>query len=146
MPDISALGLKKRVNKEGKLELVDKDPSGKEYIALTCAGKEVTPEDEKFLRVSDTQHSTPRQFVDFFQERSLNAQRDRQNDAFSLEMEDAALRVRREGDDAFGCTSAGYGPGDRNGHHTYRKRLFVFDKNGKIKKVSEETITVKGGP
>ena len=140
MADISSLGLKRRLNTEGRLELVDKAPNGKEYVALTCAGKEVTPEDEKFLRVSDTQHSTPRQFVDFFQERSLNAQRDRQNDAFSLEMEDAALRVRREGDDAFGCTGAGCGPGDRNGHRIFRKRLFVFNKDGKIEQVSEETI------
>lgn len=59
-------GLKKKPRKDGKVDLVGKDATGREYVARTTEQNGVTERDLQILSVGNRETSSPDKFVEFY--------------------------------------------------------------------------------
>lgn len=57
----------RRRQKDGRCEVVGKDDTGKEYVARTCEGSNVTDRDLQILAVGNRDNSTAREVVKFYE-------------------------------------------------------------------------------
>ncbi len=136
MPDASEYGLTKKMGDDGKLRLIGKDDSGSDYEALTCSGPEFTHSDEEFLKVSDREHSSPKQFTEYFTKRNEKNRADRESaldDEYVSTGENVirTLTATQQWQWLRGC-----GTGDaifgENGAVIPRRRRFIFGSDGKL--------------
>jgi hypothetical protein len=93
LPEIpKSWGLKAKKRKDGKLDLVGKNAAGEEYVARTTEQEGVTERDLQILRVGSPEHSTPKEFVEFYaNERRSYKRRQEQSQADAYD--DAAERA-----------------------------------------------------
>ena len=136
MPDVSQFGLEKRLAPDGRLELIDKDSVGEEYVAVRCQGSEFTPADEAFLAATDRERSTPKQAVEFFTKQNEKNRSDRESaldDDYIVQGENV-IRSMTAGQKWQWLR--GFGVGDavlgENGAVIPRRRKFVFDPDGNL--------------
>lgn len=86
----------RRRPKDGRCEVVGKDDTGKEYVARTCEGANVTDRDLQILAVGNRDNSTAREVVKFY-ENERDTYRKNWEKSLDGEYTDAAEKVVHAG-------------------------------------------------
>ena len=88
--------LKPKKRPDGKLDLIGKDVTGKDYVARTTEGPGVTERDLQILSVGNRETSSASELVKFYQKEREDYNK-RQADSMTDEYMDGAERVVRAG-------------------------------------------------
>jgi hypothetical protein len=88
--------LKPKKRPDGKLDLIGKDVTGKDYVARTTEGPGVTERDLQILSVGNRETSSAAELVKFYQKEREDYNK-RQADSMTDEYMDGAERVVRAG-------------------------------------------------
>jgi hypothetical protein len=88
--------LKPKKRPDGKLDLIGKDATGKDYVARTTEGPGVTERDLQILSIGNRETSTAAEVVKFYQAERENYNK-RQAEEMTDSYMDAAERVVRAG-------------------------------------------------
>lgn len=86
--------LKEKPRADGKLDLVGKDDTGKEYVARTTETGGVTERDLQLLSIGNRDTSTAKEVVQFYQSERENFNQRQADDALDGYMEGAEQVVR----------------------------------------------------
>jgi hypothetical protein len=88
--------LKPKKRPDGKLDLIGKDVTGKDYVARTTEGPGVTERDLQILSVGNRETSSAAELVNFYKKEREDYNK-RQADSMTDEYMDGAERVVRAG-------------------------------------------------
>lgn len=133
MADLTPFGVRPETWEDGRTRLIGKDDAGRDYVAHTCAGVEVTDADVQDLAESDREHNTAHELV----AREVARNEKRKADALipAEEFEEAAAPVVRAGFHGFWGT--GYGLGEVNPSQPRRTRYRWNDQTRQLELVEE---------